>query len=120
MSDNQATFTVEKIYIKDSSFESPNTPAVFMAAETPNIDINLSTQSQALAGTPDLIESVLTITVTAKASEKTLFLIELQQAGLFRVQNVPSDHMPNILGQRAPRAPWVTPPLRPDVRSPPP
>lgn len=102
MSDTQATFTVEKIYIKDSSFESPNTPAVFMAAETPNIDINLSTQSQALPGTPDLVESVLTVTVTAKASEKTLFMIELKQAGLFRVQNVPSEHMPGILGVHCP------------------
>lgn len=102
MDEQQATFTVEKIYIKDSSFESPNTPAVFMAAETPNIDVNLSTQSQVLAGAPDLIESVLTVTVTAKTPEKTMFMIELQQAGLFRVQNVPSDHMPSILGVHCP------------------
>lgn len=102
MDEQQVVFNIEKIYIKDVSFESPNAPGIFMLAEAPTIDINLSTQSQPMEGAEDLVESVLTVGVTARLEEKTFFMVEVQQAGLFRVQNIAQEHMPVLLGVHCP------------------
>lgn len=74
-------FSLEKIYLKDASLESPNVPALFTSKWEP--DINLQLSSEAKRVDPDVYETVLTITVTAKLDDKTAYLVELKQAGVF-------------------------------------
>ncbi len=97
MSDaQQPVFNIEKLYVKDLSVEIPNAPAVFMEREAPQIDVNMSTESRALGN--DVYHSTITVTVTAKMGDKTMFLVECTQGGVFRIQNVPQDQLPMVLG----------------------
>jgi len=82
-------FDVRKVYLKDVSFESPQAPAVFSGnPPTPSVDVQLRVNSQTLDTTTGFHECVLTATVTASAGEKTLFLIEVQQAGVFHITGI--------------------------------
>jgi len=92
----QPGFNIEKIYVKDLSVEVPNAPAIFLEREAPQMDVQMSTDSRALA--EDLYHSSITVTITAKSGDKTLFLVECSQAGIFRIQNVPQDQLPLVLG----------------------
>ena len=92
----QPIFTVEKFYVKDLSVEVPNAPAIFMERESPQMDVNLSTASQSIG--ENLYQTSITVTVTAKTSDKTMFLVECSQVGIFRIQNVPADQLPMVLG----------------------
>ena len=92
----QPVFTVEKFYVKDLSVEVPNAPAIFMERESPQMDVNLSTASQSIG--ENLYQTSITVTVTAKTSDKTMFLVECSQVGIFRIQNVPADQLPMVLG----------------------
>lgn len=103
MSDEQQqpTFSIEKIYVKDLSLEIPHAPKVFMQRETPQIDVQLHNQG----GMVDegVYEIVLTVTVTAKlAEDKTLFLVEVAQAGIFQIRNIPQADLEPILGITCP------------------
>ena len=92
---------IQKIYIKDFSFESPNTPQVFSRADwSPKTDLNL--RSSHTAGSENNHEVVLTITVEAKEDDKTVFLIELHQAGLFHVSGYNEDEFKAIIGSFCP------------------
>ena len=83
----QPIFSVERIYVKDMSLEVPSAPQVFLKAETPQVDINIHTGASVVeAGA--LYEVVLTATVTAKTPERTIFLVEVAQAGLFHIRNL--------------------------------
>jgi len=93
-------FQVEKIYIKDLSLEVPNAPAVFLEREAPQIDIQINTQSAPLEA--GVFQTVLTVTATAKIQDKTAFLVEVQQAGIFRIQNVPQEAMEPMLAVGCP------------------
>jgi preprotein translocase subunit SecB len=93
-------FQVEKIYIKDLSLEVPNAPAVFLEREAPQIDIQINSQSAPLEG--GVFQTVLTVTATAKIQDKTAFLVEVQQAGIFRIQNVPQEAMEPMLAVGCP------------------
>lgn len=95
MSQAQQLFSVEKIYLKDLSLEVPNAPQIFVEREAPKIDINLRSEARALE--PGLFEVVLTATVTAKLQEKTVFLVEAAQAGIFQIRNVPEDQLEAVL-----------------------
>lgn len=92
----QPVFNIEKLYVKDLSVEVPNAPAVFMEREAPQMDVNMSTESRGMG--EDMFHSSITVTVTAKIGDKTLFLVECTQAGIFRIQNVPQEQMPMVLG----------------------
>lgn len=92
----QSLFTVEKFYVKDLSVEVPNAPAIFMERDTPQMDVNLSTASQGIGD--NLYQTSITITVTAKVNDKTMFLVECSQVGIFRIQNVPAEQLPMVLG----------------------
>jgi preprotein translocase subunit SecB len=92
----QPVFNIEKLYVKDLSVEVPNAPAVFMEREAPQMDVNMSTESRGMG--EDVFHSSITVTVTAKIGDKTLFLVECTQAGIFRIQNVPQEQMPMVLG----------------------
>jgi preprotein translocase subunit SecB len=96
MSETQPSFNIEKLYVKDLSVEVPNAPAIFLEREAPQMDVNMSTQSQMLED--GVYENTITVTVTAKSGDKTMFLVECTQAGIFRIQNVPQDQMPLVLG----------------------
>jgi preprotein translocase subunit SecB len=96
MAEQQASFNIEKLYVKDLSLELPNAPQVFMQAESPQLDVQIHNQSQHV--TDALYEVIVTVTVTAKAGEKTLFLAEVAQAGLFSIVNVPAEELDPLLG----------------------
>lgn len=96
MAEPQASFNIEKLYVKDLSLELPNAPQVFMQAESPQLDVQIHNESQHVSDA--LYEVVVTVTVTAKAGEKTLFLAEVAQAGLFSIVNVPAEELDPLLG----------------------
>jgi len=99
MTDQQAAqpvFMIEKIFVKDLSVEVPNAPAIFLEREAPQIDIQLNTQSAPVD--EGIYLSELTVTATAKIGDKTAFLVEVKQAGIFRIQNVPNDALEPMLG----------------------
>ena len=105
MAENEQTpekqLAIQKIYIKDFSFESPNTPQIFGQADwSPKTDLNL--RSSHTAGSEDNHEVVLTITVEAKEDDKTVFLIELHQAGLFHVAGYSDEEFKAIVGSFCP------------------
>lgn len=89
-------FNIEKLYVKDLSVEVPNAPAIFTERDAPGMDVNLSTESRAIG--PDLYHTSITATITAKVGDKAMFLVECTQAGIFRIQNVPDEQMPMVLG----------------------
>jgi preprotein translocase subunit SecB len=88
-------FSVEKIYLKDLSLEIPNAPQVFAERESPKIDISLRNDARALED--GVFEVVLTSTVTAKVQDRTVFLVEAAQAGIFQLRNVPQNQMEAVL-----------------------
>ncbi len=92
----QAVFAIEKLYVKDLSVEVPNAPQIFLERETPEIGVQLTTLSSSIAD--DVYEIVLTATITAKTGENTMFLVEVAQAGIFRIAQVPADQMEAVLG----------------------
>jgi len=93
-------FSIERIYVKDFSLESPLAPQSFQMTETPQIEIGLRTRGDQIA--PDIYEFVLTLTVTATASGKTVFLIEVSQAGIFAIRGVPPEQMQPVLAIHCP------------------
>lgn len=90
-------FSLEKIYIKDSSFEVPDAPQVFLDATSPEVGVQLGINHRQVDAGQGLYEVVLTVTVTAKHADKTVFLAEAHQAGLFRITNVPEPELPKVL-----------------------
>ena len=78
----QPQFTIEKIYLKDLSLEIPNAPQIFLQLENPQIEISVHNGAAALDQPAGLYEAVLTVTVTAKLKDKTVFLVEAAQAGM--------------------------------------
>ncbi|MDH5444422.1 MAG: protein-export chaperone SecB [Gammaproteobacteria bacterium] len=108
MSDEQATaaeqpqqqFEIQKIYIKDMSFEAPNTPGAFTQEWQPNVNIQLNTEAKSIGETQ--FEIVLSVTVTAENQGKTAFLVEVQQAGIFALGGFEEDHLKSMLGSFCP------------------
>lgn len=93
----EASLSLEKIYLKDVSFESPSAPGVFLQSGTPEIQIQLGLSHAAVNAEQGLYESVLAITATAKNGDKTLFLAEVQQAGIFRIQGIGGENLVRAL-----------------------
>jgi len=90
-------FSLEKIYIKDSSFEVPDAPQVFLDATSPEVGVQLGINHRLINAGQGLYEVVLTVTVTAKHADKTVFLAEAHQAGLFRISGMPEPELPKVL-----------------------
>jgi len=93
-------FAIEKLYIKDLSLEVPNAPAIFLENESPEISLQLQTGMQRLS--EDAFEVVLTATVTSKIGEKTVFLVEVGQGGIFRLRNIPEENLEALLSIACP------------------
>jgi preprotein translocase subunit SecB len=96
----QIQFSIEKIYVKDLSLENPGAPQTFQLTEAPQIEIGLRTRGEQID--KDVYECVLTITVTAKAADKTVFLVETAQAGIFGIRGATPDQVQPILAVHCP------------------
>jgi preprotein translocase subunit SecB len=96
----QPVFGIEKLYVKDLSVEVPNAPEIFLEREQPQVEIQLNTAGRSVG--EGVFEVVLTVTVTAKMGEKTVFLVEVGQAGIFRIQNVPEDQIEPLIAVACP------------------
>ncbi len=97
----QGKFAIQKIYIKDVSLETPNSPAIFSNTEW-KPDINVQLGSQATQLNENVHEVVLTVTVTAKQGDKTAFLVEVQQAGIFQAEGIDPTQIGHLLGAYCP------------------
>lgn len=97
---NEPFFNIQRIYLKDVSLEQPNSPAIFLEHEIPSVDISVDVSSEQLA--EGVFESVVTGTVTAKVKDKTAFLVEGKQAGIFDIRNIPGEQIDHLLGIACP------------------
>ena len=88
-------FDIQKVYIKDVSLETPNSPAIFTEQWQPQSEVRLETGATPLA--QELFEVVLTVTVTSKLGERTAYLAEVQQAGLFTLKGFDDAQMGHML-----------------------
>lgn len=98
--DTSPVFSIEKIYVKDLSLEVPNAPQCFLERDA--AEIGLQMQSGGAAIGEGIFNVVLTLTVTAKIGDKTQFLVEAAQAGIFQIQNVPDDELEPIIAVACP------------------
>jgi preprotein translocase subunit SecB len=96
----QPHFSIEKLYVKDLSLEIPNAPQIFLEREAPQVDVQIQTQGKSVQD--GIYDVVLSITVTAKLGEKTVFLVEVAQAGIFQIRNVPEADLQGVLGIACP------------------
>jgi len=98
--DQQPVFSIEKLYVKDLSLEIPNAPQIFLEREAPQVDIQLHHNSSQVED--GVYQTVLTVTVTAKIGEKTMFLVEVAEAGIFIARNIPASELDAVLGIACP------------------
>ncbi|MBI1965857.1 MAG: protein-export chaperone SecB [Betaproteobacteria bacterium] len=101
MSDQQPAFSIEKIYLKDLSLELPNAPQIFAEQEPPQVDIKLHNEVRTMDA--DLYEVVLTATVTARHNDKTAFLVEVAQAGVFLIRNFQPQDLGMVVNVTCPK-----------------
>ncbi len=92
----QPVFNIQRVYLKDASLEIPNAPRIFLETEAPNVEVQLDVSN---AGVVDgIYEVTVTVTVTTRVKEQVAFLVEVKQAGIFEIRNVPAEQMEGILG----------------------
>lgn len=111
MSDQQPVFQIQRVYLKEASLEQPNSPAIMLAQEQPSIDLQLGVDSTVIADS--IYEVCVTATVHAKIKDKTVFLVEAKQAGIFELRHMDADAIEQILGIACPQ--MVYPYLRGNV-----
>jgi preprotein translocase subunit SecB len=95
MADETPVFNIQRMYLKDLSLEQPNSPQILLEQGQPQVDINLQMGAESVAD--GVFEITVTATVTAKVKDKTLFLVEAKQAGIFEIRNVPQDQLQGIV-----------------------
>jgi preprotein translocase subunit SecB len=93
-------FQIQRIYLKDMSLEQPNSPQILLEQTQPQVDINLALGAEPVAD--GIYEVTVTATVTTKVKDKTLFLVEAKQAGIFEIRNIPEDQLQPIIGIACP------------------
>jgi preprotein translocase subunit SecB len=96
----QANFMIQKIFIRDTSFESPQAPLIFKNKWQPEANIEINTDANKVD--EDLYEVTLTVTVTAKTEGQTAFLVEVKQSGIFTINGIPENQMGHLLGSFCP------------------
>ena len=111
MSDQAPVFQIQRIYLKEGSLEQPNSPAILLEQAQPSVDIQLGVEAQPVAD--GVYEIAVTATVQTKIEDKTVFLVECKQAGIFEIRNVPQEQMGPIMGIACPQI--VYPYLRGNV-----
>ena len=108
MADNQSEatqqggqhFAIQKLYIKDVSFESPNSPAMFTKEWQPEVNLDMNTNTETLSD--GVYNVVLSLTATVKNADQTAFLVEVQQAGIFTINGFAENEMGHMLGSFCP------------------
>ena len=108
---NDPVFQIQRVYMKEASLEQPNSPAILLEQEQPSVDIQLGVEAQ--QATEGMFEVSVSATVTTKIKDKTVFLVEVKQAGIFEIRNIPADQMQAIMGIACPQI--VYPYLRANV-----
>lgn len=111
MSEQTPVFQIQRVYLKEASLEQPNSPAILLEQEQPTVDIQLGVEATPVA--EGIFEVGVTATVQTKIKDKTVFLVEAKQAGIFEIRNIPQDQMGAILGVGCPQI--VYPYLRGNV-----
>lgn len=111
MADQNPVFQIQRIYLKEASLEQPNSPAILLQQDQPSVDIQLGVEAQPAAD--GVYEVSVTATVQTKIQDKTVFLVEAKQAGIFEIRNLPPEQMGPIMGIACPQI--VYPYLRGNV-----
>ena len=111
MADQDPIFQIQRIYLKEASLEQPNSPAILLEQEQPSVDIQLGVEAKPAAD--GVYEISVTATVQTKIQDKTVFLAEVKQAGIFEIRNLPDEQMGPIMGIACPQI--VYPYLRGNV-----
>jgi preprotein translocase subunit SecB len=111
MSEATPTFNILRVYLKDVSLEQPNSPQILTSTEGPSVDIQLGVAVEQIA--QGQVEVVVQATITSKIGDKTLFLVEAKQAGIFEARDIPEDQMGPLVGITCPQI--VYPYLRGNV-----
>ena len=93
-------FSIQKLYVKDVSFETPNSPVIFTQQWEPKVEVNLASNAQTLQ--EGLFEVTLTVTVTVKVEDKTAYLIEVCQAGIFAISGFEENELSPMIGSFCP------------------
>ena len=109
--DTSPVFQIQRVYLKEASLEQPNSPAILLEQEQPTVDIQLGVEALPVA--EGLFEVCVTATVQTKIGDKTVFLVEAKQAGIFELRNLPDEQMGSIMGIACPQI--VSPSLRGNV-----
>jgi preprotein translocase subunit SecB len=104
-------FQIQRVYLKEASLEQPNSPAILLEQESPTVDIQLGVNANPVA--EGVFEVTVTATVQTKIQDKTVFLAEVMQAGIFEIRNLPAEQMSQIMGIACPQI--VYPYLRGNV-----
>ncbi|MBK6360518.1 MAG: protein-export chaperone SecB [Comamonadaceae bacterium] len=111
MADQDPVFQIQRVYLKEASLEQPNSPAILLEQEQPNVDIQLGVEASPVA--EGVFEVCVTATVQTKIKDRTVFLVECKQAGIFEIRNLPEEQMGPIMGIACPQI--VYPYLRGNV-----
>ncbi|HZE90508.1 MAG TPA: protein-export chaperone SecB [Rhizobacter sp.] len=94
-------FQIQRIYLKDLSLEQPNSPQILLEQAQPQVNVNLALAAEPVAD--GMYEVSVTATVTTTVGDKTLFLVEAKQAGIFEIRNVPPEQIAQLLGIACPQ-----------------
>jgi preprotein translocase subunit SecB len=113
MSDEQQApvFQIQRVYLKDMSLEQPNSPAILASDQQPVVDIQLAMAMEQVA--EGIVEVTVTATVKTQIEDKTVFLVEVKQAGIFEIRHLPEDQMGPVVGIACPQI--IYPYLRSNV-----
>jgi preprotein translocase subunit SecB len=98
--ESQKQFAIQKIYTRDISFESPNAPEIFTEQLQPEISLDLNSHGKRISD--DVYEVILSLTVTVKHQEKTAYLIEVQQSGIFNIRGFEPEELGHMMGSFCP------------------
>lgn len=98
---NAPVFQIQRLYLKDLSLEQPNSPHILAEQQAPQVDINLALAAEGVAD--GLYEVSVTATITTKIGDKTLFLVEAKQAGIFELRHIPQEQLQQIIGIACPQ-----------------
>ena len=93
-------FQIQRMYLKDLSLEQPNSPQILLEQGQPQVEINLTLGAEAISD--GMYEVTVTATVTTKINDKTLFLVEAKQGGIFEIRHIPDQQLQQILGIACP------------------
>ncbi len=107
----EAVFQIQRVYLKEASLEQPNSPAILLEQASPSVDIQLGVEGTPIAD--GMYEVAVTATVQTKIEDKTVFLVEAKQAGIFEIRNLPQEQMGAIMGIACPQI--IYPYLRSNV-----